>query len=88
MRSGEPGPTYPRQERDWAKHVPAPSPGRFGALPLGELHAEGVCLYCGARGELQVELHRTVMAMTQAIAHVCVDTLACQRRRYTLRRIA
>ena len=65
---------------------------RFGALPLGELHAEGVCAYCGHRAELRDRwpwtmsgvpgLMRTVHVATQAVAHVCIDVVACERRRY------
>ena len=55
---------------------------RFGALPLGELHAEGVCAYCGRRGELERDLRRTVHRMTLAVAEICVDLVACERRRY------
>ena len=54
---------------------------RLGALPLGELHAEGVCAYCGRVGTLDVSLKRTVMQYTRAVAHVCVDTIACERGR-------
>ena len=28
------------------------------------------------------DLYRTVHVATQAVAHVCVDTVACERRRY------
>jgi hypothetical protein len=59
---------------------------RWGALPLGELHAEGRCALCGLRGELERSLKRTVLATTQAVAHVCIDSVVCERRRYNQRR--
>lgn len=64
------------------EHVTDTGRELWGALPLGELHTEGVCAYCGAKGELNAELTRTVLAMTQAVAHICVDLIACERRRY------
>ena len=63
-------------------------PERWGALPLGELHPEDRCALCGEVGKewpcIDVawnSLHRTVLAYTQAAALVCVDTVACERRR-------
>jgi hypothetical protein len=66
---------------------------RWGALPLGELHAEGACYRCGQKGlraqtqEMFDDLHvpmlrRTLLVMTRAWADVCVDVIACERRRY------
>lgn len=55
---------------------------RWGALPLGELHAENVCARCSARGIEGRDLYRTVLVSTLAIAHVCADPVACERRRY------
>ena len=63
---------------------------RWGALPLGELHAEGICYRCGAQvvtghreprvGDIsgRTTLHRG----TLAYADVCSDPIACERRRY------
>ena len=53
----------------------------LGALPLGELHDEGKCARCGQKGEAGVELQRTVLVSTHAVAMVCKDTVACIRRR-------
>lgn len=61
---------------------------RLGALPIGELHAENVCARCGYRGREDVSLYRTVLASTLAIAHVCVDSVRCERRRYDRKRIS
>lgn len=66
---------------------------RWGALPLGELHAEGVCAFCGAKGpiveagygdptEFETALRRTVHCATIAVADICWDTAGCERRRY------
>lgn len=55
---------------------------RLGALPLGELHAEGVCFRCGRKGFLELTLKRTVNVSTLAIAHVCIEPVGCERRRY------
>jgi alpha-D-ribose 1-methylphosphonate 5-phosphate C-P lyase len=53
---------------------------RLSVLPLGDLHDEGICARCGARGTYP-ELMRTVLASTHARAVVCSDTVACLRRR-------
>ena len=53
---------------------------QWGALPLGELHDEGVCALCGSRGEWP-KLKRTILLSTHAHAHVCSDVVACIRRR-------
>jgi hypothetical protein len=66
---------------------------RWGALPLGELHAEDRCAWCGHGGIVgpirdregeneDADLYRTVHPMTLAPCVVCVDTVACERRRY------
>jgi hypothetical protein len=52
----------------------------WGALPLGELHDEGICAYCGFRGEYPA-LQKTIFVSTNAYAHVCADVMACIRRR-------
>ena len=61
---------------------------RWGALPLGELHPENACAFCGAKeGELPWHgLKLTKLVVTRAWAHVCVDVIACERRRYNQRR--
>lgn len=56
---------------------------RWGALPLGELHAEGVCYRCGMKSPT---LKRTVDRTTLAVAHVCNNPVRCERRRYNARR--
>lgn len=64
---------------------------RWAALPLGELHAEGVCAFCGLSGHVDGRyptLRRTVLAMTRATAHVCIDVVGCERRREVRRRRA
>lgn len=53
----------------------------LGALPLGELHDEGVCARCGRKGTGGVDLQRTVPVSTHAVAMVCKDTHGCLRRR-------
>ena len=54
----------------------------LGLVPLGELHAKSVCALCGHEGVLEEDLKRTVLRSTIAVAHVCVDSVACERRRY------
>jgi len=69
---------------------------RWGALPLGELHPEDRCAFCGRggivgprrdeQGENQdADLVRTVLAFTRAPAVICVDTVACLRRRQKMK---
>jgi len=105
----------------WANGLPlmptspeAGSAERWGALPLGELHAEDACYLCGHRGEvwdhisayeyeywlaldqaaaerfeseiMRGAIRRTVDRTTLAVAMVCVDVVACERRRYNERR--
>jgi len=53
---------------------------RWGALPLGELHPEGKCAYCGKVGREGKTLKMTVHPATRAQCLVCVDVVACQRR--------
>jgi len=53
----------------------------LGALPLGELHDKGVCARCGQTGVAGVNLQRTVLVSTHAVAVVCKDTHECLRRR-------
>jgi hypothetical protein len=61
---------------------------RWGALPLGELHPSDRCALCGADAAYgnyrpgQVAVRLTNLAVTQSHALVCVDTVACERRRY------
>lgn len=54
---------------------------QWAALPMGELHPFGECAYCGTRGEVDKDLKRTVLVSTHAMACVCVDMVACIRRR-------
>src|SRR5262245_7904657 len=54
---------------------------RWGALPLGELHPKGRCALCDHLGEEGKTLRRTVLMSTHATALVCVDVMACIRRR-------
>jgi len=65
-------------------------PERFGALPLGELHPEKRCALCGldsrSPGAHNEKLRQTTLQMTRALCMVCVDIVACQRRRYNARR--
>ena len=52
---------------------------RLGLLPRGERgwYPFSSCAYCGARGEL-----REAILVTFAVALVCVDSAACERRCY------
>jgi len=73
---------------------------RWGALPLGELHPEGKCAYCGARGRegalcpdcgfkhQDPTLRLTVHPATRAQCLVCVDSVACMRRVEKRKRIS
>jgi hypothetical protein len=51
-------------------------------LPLGVLHPDSACTFCGARSDLRP----TVLAMTRAGAVVCGEVVACTRRRAAARR--
>ena len=59
---------------------------KWAALPLGELHSENRCALCGTLGREDLTLRRTVLALTRAMCHICVDTTACEHRRYEQRR--
>lgn len=53
---------------------------KWAALPLGELHQEGVCAFCGFRSEYPT-LVRVVVQSTHAVGVRCADHMACIRRR-------
>jgi hypothetical protein len=60
--------------------------GRYGDLrrvQLGELHPAARCARCDARARA-VELRQTTLAATKGRAVLCVDLVACSRRRYAL----
>jgi len=65
---------------------------RWGALPLGELHPDSHCALCGVPAmygryaEGQEPVRRTQLVTTRAWALICVDVIACERRRYNQRR--
>lgn len=58
----------------------------LGVIPIDELHTASICAYCGRRGRLGYSLKRTVHVGTHAVAHVCNDVVACERRREIAKR--
>lgn len=52
---------------------------KWGALPLGELHPDNRCAWCGVKGE---PMMYTVHKDTLAPCYGCIDYCACIRRRH------
>lgn len=51
---------------------------KWGALPLGELHPDSVCRYCGAKSGLILVVFRD----TLTVGPRCEDSVTCIRRRH------
>jgi hypothetical protein len=61
------------------------SENRAGIPGLGVYHPRYACAFCGAE---RTEQRVVVMHATRARGLICVDTLACQRRRTTARQLS
>ena len=60
---------------------------RLRPVELGDLHPAGRCSWCGSR-ESSSTLKQVALLWTAAPAVVCVDPIACARRREIQRRAA